>query len=181
MKGRRGAAYSLLIGDNMLATILVVFIVIFDQITKYFAEIYLQNADSVEMIPGILSLRYHRNSGAAWGILSDHRWVFMVVSSVAIVAIIAFLIYTAKQNISKILTISLSFFLGGGIGNMIDRFRLEYVIDFLRFDFIEFPIFNVADSFITVGAVLMCVYLVIDTIQEERAKKAQKVKDNERS
>lgn len=174
MKGRLGAAYSLLLGDSMLAAILVIFIVLFDQITKYFADLYLQNCDAVGMIPNIISLRYHRNSGAAWGILSDHRWVFMVISSLAIIVIIVFLIYTRKHKQSRLLTISLSFFLGGGIGNMIDRVRLGYVIDFLRFDFIDFPIFNIADSFITIGAVIMLLYLILDTVKEEKAKRAEK-------
>ena len=161
----------------MLAVILVIFIVLFDQVTKYFACQSLQDGLSVTVIPNILSLQYHENAGAAWGILSNHRWVFMIISCIAIIAIIAFMIYTRKQNNSKLLTVSLSFFLGGGIGNMIDRFRLEYVIDFLRFDFIDFPIFNVADSFITVGALFMLIYLTIDTVKEEKAKRLAK-KDN---
>jgi len=161
----------------MLAVILVIFIVLFDQVTKYFACQSLQDGLSVTVIPNILSFQYHENAGAAWGILSNHRWVFMIISCIAIIAIIAFMIYTRKQYNSKLLTVSLSFFLGGGIGNMIDRFRLEYVIDFLRFDFIDFPIFNVADSFITVGALFMLIYLTIDTVKEEKAKRLAK-KDN---
>ncbi len=171
MNGRLGAAYSLLYGACMLVTILVIFIVFFDQITKHFASLCLQGGQTVTLIPRVISLRYHENSGAAWGILSDKRWVFMIISTIAILAIIAFMIYTRKQAQSKLLTVSLSFFLGGGIGNMIDRIRLEYVIDFLRFDFIEFPIFNVADSFITIGAGLMMLYLILETIKEEKAKR----------
>lgn len=171
MNGRLVAAYSLLYGVYMLATILVIIIVLFDQITKYFASLSLQDGQAVTLIPRLISLRYHENAGAAWGILSDKRWIFMIVSTVAIIAIIAFMIYTKKQAQSKLLTVSLSFFLGGGIGNMIDRIRLEYVIDFLRFDFFEFPIFNVADSFISVGAGLMVLYLVLDTIREEKEKR----------
>ena len=103
--------------------------------------------------------------------LANHRWVFMVVSTVAILAIIAYLVYTAKKKDSMMFRIALCFFAGGGIGNMIDRVALGYVIDFLRFDFIDFPIFNVADSFITIGAALMIVYLITDIISEYRSKR----------
>ena len=101
MKGRHVAAYSLLYGDDMLATILVVLIIIFDQITKYFAALCLQNGPAVTFVPGFMSFCYHENSGAAWGILSDNRWVFMVISTIAIIAIIAFMIYTRKQATSQ--------------------------------------------------------------------------------
>ena len=94
----------------------------------------------------------------------------MVISTIAIVAIIGYLIWTRKKKDSLLFRIALCFFAGGGIGNMIDRIFLGYVIDFLRFDFIEFPIFNVADSFITIGAALMVVTLLIDFITELRQK-----------
>ena len=163
----------------MLATILVIFIIIFDQITKHFAAQILQDSQPVTLISGIISLSYHENSGAAWGILSDKRWVFMIISFIAIIAMTFYLIYSRNQEQSKLLTISLSFFLGGGIGNMIDRIRLEYVIDFLRFDFVEFPIFNVADSFITVGAGLMALFLIIETVKEEKEKRVLKKEQND--
>ena len=108
---------------------------------------------------------------------ADRRWVFMTASIVAIVAIVGALIYMRDKNPSKFLITSLSFFLGGGIGNMIDRFRLKYVIDFLHFDFFEFPIFNVADSFISVGAGLMILYLILDTIKEEKEKRLKKTRN----
>ena len=95
----------------------------------------------------------------------------MVISTIAIIAIIGYLIWTRKKKDSLLFRISLCFFAGGGIGNMIDRVFLGYVIDFLRFDFIDFPIFNVADSFITIGAGLMIVTLILDLIKDLRKKK----------
>lgn len=155
----------------MIETLIIILIVIFDQLSKYFVNLYLKGKDAIETIPGLLSFRYHENRGAAWGMLEDHRWVFMVISTVAIIAIIGYLIWTRKKKDSLLFRISLCFFAGGGIGNMIDRVILSYVIDFLRFDFIDFPIFNVADSFITIGAFLMILNLILECITELRGKK----------
>ena len=155
----------------MLQALIIVFIVIFDQISKYFANLYLNGSDKVDFIPGILSFQYHENKGAAWGMLADHRWVFMTLSTIAIVLIIGFLIYTRKEKSNFVFKLALCFFAGGGIGNMIDRVINGYVIDFLNFEFIEFPIFNVADSFISIGAVLLVFYLILDIISDVRRKK----------
>jgi signal peptidase II len=159
-----------------LEAIYITLIVIFDQITKFFAVSHIEGNGTIIAIPHLLSFRYHENSGAAWGILSDHRWVFMIVSTVAILFIIGLLLYFRIQNIktSFLLRLSLCFFCGGGIGNMIDRVRLGYVIDFLNFEFIDFPIFNIADSFISIGAGLMVLYLVIDTVREWKQSKSKR-------
>ena len=153
----------------MFCTIIVIFIVLFDQTTKFLVATHLQDGKIITLIPNVISLCYHENSGAAWGMFADRRWIFMTASIVAIVAIVGALIYMRDKNPSKLLITSLSFFLGGGIGNMIDRFRLKYVIDFLRFDFFEFLIFNIADSFITIGAVSGMPGLLI-TSSAERIK-----------
>lgn len=155
----------------MITTLIVVISVLSDQISKYYAADLLRDAGSVPFVPGVLSLRYHENSGAAWGILADHRWVFMSVSVVAILAIIGYMVYTRKEKKDVFLRLALPLFLGGGIGNMIDRVRFGYVVDFLEFDFIDFPIFNVADSCVTVAAVLVLIYLVRDLTREARQKK----------
>ena len=169
--GRSSAAYSLLRGNFMTITIIVFLIVLLDQISKYFANVYLNGNDAYQFIPNLLSFQYHENKGAAWGMLADHRWVFMLISTLAIIGIIVFLILTKQEKQSFLFRLSLSFFVGGGIGNMIDRIFLGYVIDFLKFEFIDFPIFNVADSFITCGAFLMILTLIIDTISESKTKK----------
>jgi len=154
-----------------IAFSIVSVIVIIDQITKYYAVLYLVGDAAYTLIPGVLSLRYHENPGAAWGMLADQRWVFMLISSLAIVGIIGYLIWNRKEKLPPLFLVSLAMFVGGGIGNMIDRVVLGYVIDFFRFDFIDFPIFNVADSFITVAAVLMILYMIWESIQEWKAKK----------
>ena len=155
----------------MLLTIIIFLIVLFDQLSKYLANLHLNGNATFHVIPNIISFHYHENKGAAWGILSDHRWVFMLISSIAIVAILVFLFLTRKDSQSFLFKLSLAFFAGGGIGNMIDRIFLGYVIDFLQFEFIDFPIFNVADSFITIGAALMILNMILDTISEIKKKK----------
>lgn len=152
--------------------VFILFIVLFDQTTKFFA-LTLQTVDFQRFLPGILRFRYHENEGAAWGILADHRWVFMTVSVIAILVMIAILIQMRKER-DWLLFSSLAMFIGGGIGNMIDRIFRGYVIDFLEFEFIDFPIFNVADSFVTIGAVFMVAYLVRETVREVKQKKARK-------
>ena len=154
----------------MLVAFIIIGIVILDQISKYFAVSCLMGAGNVPFIPYLLSLQYHENKGAAWGMFADQRWIFMTASTLAIVGIIAFFIVTRKKKQPKLLMISLAFFCGGGIGNMIDRIFLGYVVDFLNFDFISFPIFNVADSFITVGAFLMLLYLAVETVKDLKNK-----------
>lgn len=163
--------FVVLYGTSMLETLIIVLITILDQLSKYLVNLHLKDAAAIQVLPSVLSFRYHENKGAAWGMLADHRWVFMIISTIAIVAIIGYLVWTRKKKDSKLFRISLCFFAGGGIGNMIDRVALGYVIDFLRFDFIDFPIFNVADSFITVGAALMILNLILEFISDLRRKK----------
>ena len=154
-----------------------------DQITKYLAVHYLPRP-TLPLLEGVLHLTYAENPGAAFGILQDHPWVFMVFSSVAILAIVAYLLrgvsYLSEKGedgryppISYLSGIALSLIATGGIGNMIDRISLEYVVDFIDFTLIDFAIFNVADSFVTVGAFLLIAELVRVMFFEkkERSKK----------
>ena len=147
--------------------LLIVLIVFADQLTKWLAVVWLQNADSLEVIPGILRFTYVENDGAAFGMLDGHRWVFMLLSSVAILAL---LIYVWRRPPRSLLArISIAFLIGGGIGNMIDRTLLGYVIDFI--DFCAFPelwkwVFNVADAFVTVGTGMLMFYLIREILRD---------------
>jgi len=122
-----------------------------DQLTKYLAVAHLKPIDTVPIIDGALHLTYLENRGAAFGMLKDHRWVFMVTSTVAILAILVFMIAGAKKHYDPLLFCGLAFIAGGGIGNMIDRIALGYVVDFVDFRLINFAIFNTADTFVCVG------------------------------
>ena len=155
--------------------ILIVLIVFADQLTKWLAVIYLQNSDGVEVIPGLLRFEYTENRGMAFGMLDGHRWVFMVISSLMIAGLLIYL--WRKPPKSRFCVLSLAFIVGGGIGNMIDRTLLGYVIDFIYPCAIPelWPwIFNVADSFVTVGTGMLMGYLIYDTVREFRAERAAK-------
>ena len=125
-----------------------------DQWTKYLAAANLNEQSAVTVIEGILGLTLHRNDGAAWGIGGGFRWPLVIVSSVAILAVSAFVI-KKRRELPALLGIAVAMIVGGGIGNQIDRIYSGLVVDFLEFQFIQFPIFNVADCFVTVGAVMI--------------------------
>lgn len=159
----------------MLAAIIALFAIIADQISKYFVVENFELFEVKPFIPYVMSLKYTQNRGAAFSMLSDNRWVFMVLSTISMALIIYLLIKEYRRHV--MLNISLAMVLGGGIGNMIDRVRLGYVVDFFRCDFIDFAIFNVADCFITVGAILLCVYIIFVEPKVEKRRRAEANKD----
>ena len=143
-----------------------------DQLTKCLAVTYLKAVDTVPIIKNALHLTYLENRGAAFGMLKNHRWVFMVVSTLAIVAIVAVMLASYKKFYDPLLYVGLTFIAGGGIGNMIDRIALGYVVDFIDFRLIDFAIFNVADSFECVGCALVILQVLIGDIKASRKNKA---------
>ena len=143
--------------------------IVIDQITKLLATKLLKPIDTVPIIRDALHLTYVMNKGAAFGMLSEHRWVFMTVSTVAIIGLLAYLYMGKAQN--KLYEISIAMIISGGIGNMFDRIGLGYVVDFIDFRLINFAVFNGADSFVCVGAGLLVLALVLDVINESKAKK----------
>ncbi|HBE13383.1 MAG TPA: signal peptidase II, partial [Clostridiales bacterium] len=149
-----------------------------DQITKWLATTYLETIGFSAFIPGFISFQYVLNPGAAWGMLKNHPWIFLSLSTLAIVGIIVFMVMHKQRH--TLLTLSLSFILGGGIGNMIDRIFYGKVVDFLHFEWIQFPTFNIADSAITIGGILMLVWVIfIDFPCERRKEKEKKAQANQ--
>ena len=154
--------------------------IVLDNLTKWLTVSCLEYRETVPLWKDVLHFTYERNEGAAFGILSEHRWVFMVVSTVAIIGLLVYL-FGFKPK-SKLMQISLSMIAGGGIGNMIDRVYLGYVVDFIDVRLINFAVFNIADSFVTVGAFLFMGYMIYDTVQDykwEKAAKAQEEKTDD--
>ncbi len=149
----------------ILSTVVIFLSVFLDQATKILAKANLENQTQVNIIPKVLGFAYVENKGAAFGIFQDHRWVFMLFSTFAI-GIMIFLLFRIK-NKHPLFTLSISMLIGGGIGNMIDRIIRGYVVDFIKFLFVKFAVFNVADCFVTVGAVLLCIYLLF--VYDEKA------------
>ncbi len=146
-----------------------------DQLTKWLTIVHLDEWESFPLWQDVLHFTYVKNTGMAFGMLKDHRWVFMVFSAIAIVGLAVYLFRFRPE--SRWMQIAMAFIIGGGIGNMIDRIILGYVIDFIDFTLINFAVFNVADSFVCIGAGMMIVYLLIDLVREIKLEKAKKAEE----
>lgn len=152
--------------------------VVLDQVTKILAVKYLMPVDSVPIIKSVLHLTYLENTGAAFGSLKNSRWVFLAVSTFAIIALVFYMFRFKPKN--RVLSAGLAFIIGGGIGNMIDRIAKGYVVDFVDFRLINFAVFNVADSFVCVGAALVIIYIFFFAEKEAKnAKNEKKESKNE--
>ena len=134
-------------------------IVAADQISKYFVVKQIPLYGHVDFLPGILGLTYVRNEGAAFSSFQGMQWLFGLMFLVFTAAI--FYEYFKKpMHFTKWERWCIAAIYGGGAGNMIDRLRLGYVVDMLETEFMEFPVFNVADCFITCGCILLMIHLV---------------------
>ena len=154
----------------MILTIIVILAVIAaDLATKYAATLNLAGKDAVTVIPRVVEFAYAENRGAAFSMLTEHRWVFLVFSSVAIAVILGYLF--VKRPESRLMRVSLAMIAGGGIGNMIERIAHGYVTDFINPTFVDFAVFNVADSCVTIGCGLLILWMIVDTVRESKAKK----------
>lgn len=141
---------------------LTIILVIIDQVTKYLTVQNIELGQVIEFIPNIVSLTYIRNTGAAFSILEGQMWFFYIVTIIVIGVLIYYMYTEAKKD--RMLGVLLSFILAGAIGNFIDRLMLQYVVDMIKLEFIDFAIFNVADSYLTVGVILLFIY----TFYQER-------------
>ena len=147
-----------------------------DQVSKLLILNFLYE-DQVVLIPGVLRFTYVENRGMAFGMLSDHRWVFMLLSVLGIAAIGAYMWFYVKDRLGRI---ALSLIIGGGIGNMIDRVAYGFVVDFIDFYLFDFWVwvFNIADSAVCIGAGLFMLYIILDTVKEIKKQKSAKEKRN---
>ncbi|MBC8569632.1 signal peptidase II [Zongyangia hominis] len=147
-----------------IALLSAVGLVAIDQLIKWWAVMALQGAGTVTMIPGVMELVYVQNNGAAWGLFAGKTWLLVGVTGLAIVAAIVALLM--KKVKSTFLIWSISVVIAGGLGNLIDRiFRVDavgrhFVVDYLNFSFIEFPVFNFADCCVVLGMIAIVVYIL---------------------
>ena len=142
-------------------------LVVLDQVTKLCAVKNLKDQPSVELIPGVFKLQYLENRGAAFGMLQNGKVFFVFAAVVMLTAIVFVLIKAPLSRKYRPWHVFLVMIASGGIGNMIDRLRLDYVIDFLYFSLINFPIFNVADIFVSVGTVLFLIFVFFFCKEED--------------
>ena len=143
-----------------------------DQFTKYLAVVHLKSIPTLPLWSGVFHLTYATNTGGAWSILNapEQRWLLLTVSIGGILIMLAAI--ALWRDLSPLTRAGLAMMAGGGLGNMIDRLANGFVVDMLDFCLINFPIFNVADCFVCVGAGVLILAFILEWIAEERAKKA---------
>ncbi|QLL69879.1 signal peptidase II [Lactobacillus sp. 3B(2020)] len=139
--------------------ILVVVLVGIDQLVKWLVNNQLALGQLHTLIPGLLGLTNLRNSGAAWSILAGQQFLFFILTIVAI-AVILYLMRRYRQN--QGMMIALSLILAGAIGNFIDRLIHGYVVDMFETLFINFPVFNVADTCLTLGVIYLVILILLE-------------------
>ncbi len=130
-----------------------------DQITKFLVVSYIPLNGSAPLLPGVLGLTHVQNTGAAFSLLEGMQWLFILVFLVLTAAIL-WEYFKKPLPFTVFERWCIAAIYGGGLGNMIDRVRLSYVVDMLKTEFMEFPVFNVADCFITCGCILLFAHLV---------------------
>lgn len=135
----------------LIDTIVLILLVALDQITKYLAVINLKDKPAIPIIKDVFELCYLENKGAAFGVLQNQKIFFLIMSVIILVAVVFVLFKVPDDKKYNWLHVLLVMVAGGGIGNMIDRIRFDYVVDFFSFVLINFPIFNVADMYVTIS------------------------------
>lgn len=118
----------------------------------------LQPVGSIPLISGVFSLYYHENRGAAWGILQGQRWPLIIVTGLLLLGLIAAVVL--KKFPGVMVNLSFALIIAGGLGNLADRALRGYVVDYLYFELINFPIFNFADICVVCGTILLMIYVV---------------------
>jgi len=165
----------------MLYYVIALIVIAIDQVSKWAVREYMVYGDSIPVLgESFFQLTSHRNRGAAFGILQDQRWFFIVITTAVVIGLIIFIYRMHKNSSKRLFTFALSLILGGAIGNFIDRIAFGEVTDFFHFTFIfqvfgwnvdyEFAIFNVADCGIVVGAILIVLDALLDWNRERKSK-----------
>ncbi len=132
--------------------------VLADQITKWIATVKLVDRTGVDFIKGFVEFYYTTNTGAAFSSFAGRRTLLIVLPIIMMIALLIYL-YKSKDN-SPWMNLAVITIIAGGLGNLIDRIFYGYVVDFINFQFISFPVFNLADIFVCVGGILLVVYIL---------------------
>lgn len=147
----------------MIYIMIILLGIILDRLSKTYA---INNFIENPYRGNLFNFTYLENRGAAFGMLQNRRIFFIILTLAIVAALICYFIKNYKTN-PKILNIALAMIISGAIGNFYDRLFQGYVVDFIEFSFIRFPVFNIADIFVTLGSILLIVYMII---YEEREK-----------
>ena len=155
---------------QLITTIIAVILIAVDRITKNWAAQALASGD-IAVIDKVLYFRYTENTGVAFSMFSDNRWVLVGITSVMLIVALAF--FLSGKIKDKLELFALSLIIAGGVGNLIDRLSLGYVIDFIDVRILNFAIFNVADMCITIGAILVCIAAFAAEKREKREQESK--------
>ena len=147
--------------------IIVAILIGLDQIIKYWALNYLQGVGSIPVINNVFNLTYVENRGAAFGMLQNNQIIFIIVAAIASCYGLYYL-HTKKMN--NIGRVGILLIISGAIGNLIDRVRLGFVVDYLDFHIIWSYVFNLADCFVVVGTIFLCIYIITSEEDEKQVK-----------
>ncbi len=166
--------------------LVIVGAILVDQVTKYLAVLYLRPIYDVPLWEGVLHLTYTTNPGAAFGMMGDTRWIFILTSCLAIPLMLGVLFI--RKGKTRWMDWGLAFIIGGGVGNMIDRMGFGFdpekpaeVVDFIYFKLINFAIFNGADTFVCVGGAMVILAVLLQVIDEWKHSKNKEEKEGEDS
>ena len=144
----------------LYSLILIILLIALDQFTKVLAVRHLMNKSDIILIPNVLQLHYLENTGAAFSILEGKQIVFAIITPILLVALCYILVKMPRAKKYQALDYIIVFLVAGAIGNYIDRIINNYVVDFIYFSLINFPVFNVADCYVTVSVILLLILIM---------------------
>jgi len=144
---------------KILSLVIIVAGIVVDQLFKNWIVSSIPYESQKTVINGLLSLTYLKNNGAAWSILQGQQWLFNILTPIAVLVALYFL---WRKNSELFYNIALSLIVAGALGNFIDRLRQGFVVDMFQLDFINFPIFNIADSMLSIGFVVLILAIILD-------------------
>ncbi len=146
----------------LLYLVIIGAVIALDQLSKYLVVVYLKSRNSIAIIKDALHLTYSENTGAAFSMLRDKQLLLVVITIIAMLLMTVYLLKWSQSEGYFWQKGCLALIIGGGIGNLIDRIRFGFVVDFIDFRLINFAIFNIADSFIVVGSIALVVLVLLN-------------------
>ena len=152
---------------KLMGIVLIAIMVLIDQKTKALAVLFLKGKEPYVIIKNVFELCYLENKGAAFGVLQGAKWFFLILTAVIFIITLLFYIKTPAKRHFTLLNITLILLMSGALGNFIDRLTHTYVVDFFYFSLIDFPIFNVADIYVTFAEILLVICMIFVYRQDD--------------
>jgi len=150
-------------------TVIMLVFLLVDQLTKYLAVIYLKNKPALVLIEGVLELQYLENRGVAFSMFQGQKALILITNFMILAVVLFFLFRIPEERKYRILRAVLAVLSAGALGNIIDRIRFDFVVDFISFVLISFPVFNGADCFVVVGTIILFLLMIFVYKEEDLA------------